>query len=165
MLILFLDMREAVYQHIVPHHTTINVLYYCEALRTLKRHVNRKRPDLKVIRLLHHDSTMPHTTSIIREFLEKGKIDVLAYPMCSPNLAPFEFWVFGALKQELPNRHFESEVELVTAVNCFFQYFPPEEFHKRMTAKQKERMLACTVNGSGYFEKDIVDRDDDEEGE
>ncbi len=47
MLILFFDEKEAVYQHTVPCYTTINVLYYCEVLRTLKRHVNKKRPDLK----------------------------------------------------------------------------------------------------------------------
>ncbi len=39
----------------------------------------------------------------------------------------------------------------------------PEEFHKTMTAKWKERILVCVANDDGYFEKDIVDRDDDDD--
>ncbi len=84
--------------------------------------------------------------------------------MCAvPILPQAVFLVFGALKRELHNRHFESDVELVTAINHFFQDLLPEEFHKTMTAKSKERMLACIVNGSGYFERDIVDHDDDDD--
>ncbi len=107
------DVRGVVYQHIIPHHMTINVLYYCRVLRTLKRRVNRRKPDLKNNWLLHHDNAKPHITSIGREFSEKEK-----------NFLP--------------------------------------EFHKTMTAKWKERMLVCIVNDSGYFEKDIVDCDDDD---
>ncbi len=38
MLILFFNARGAVYRHIGPRHKTINALYYCEVLTTLKRH-------------------------------------------------------------------------------------------------------------------------------
>ncbi len=37
----------------------------------------------------------------------------------------------------------------------------PEEFHKT-TTKWKEN-AGCTANDGGYFEKDIVDRDDDDD--
>ncbi len=61
-------------------------------------------------------------------------------------------------------RHFESDVELMTAVNFLFQDLPIEGFHKTMTTKWKERMLACIANDGGYFEKDIVEcgNEDDE---
>ncbi len=88
MLILFFDVRGGVYHHIVPHHTTINALYYCEVLRTIKKHVNKKRPDQKKIWLLHHDNTKLHTASIVTEFLEKGKIEVLAHLTYSLDIAP-----------------------------------------------------------------------------
>ncbi len=79
--------------------------------------------------------------------------------MYSSGFAPCDFWVSGALKWEL---HIEMDAKLVTAVNCFFQDLPPKEFHKTMTTKWKERMMLCIVNDSGYFEKDIVDHDDDD---
>ncbi len=85
--------------------------------------------------------------------------------MYSADFGLYDFWVFGVLKRELRNKHFESDVELVTAINHFFQDLPPEEFHKTMTAKWKERLLGCIVNDGGYFETEIVDRDEDDDDE
>ncbi len=126
--------------------------------------MNKKRLDLKKNWLLYHN-TKPHTASIVREFLEKGKIEVLAHPTYSPDLARYNFWVFRALKCESRIRHFELDVEMVSAVNCFFQDLPPEEFHKTTTAKWKERLQVCTANAGGYIEKDIADCDDDNDDE
>ncbi len=123
----------------------------------------QEEADLKKIWLLHHNNAKPHTASILREFLEKGKIEVLAHTTHSPDLARCDFWVFRALKWESCNRHFESDIKLVTAVNHLFQDLPAEEFYKMMAAKWKERLLVCIVNGDGYFEKDIVDCDDDDD--
>ncbi len=146
-LILYFDMQRAVYQHIIRRHTTINTLYYYEVLRTLKRHMNNKRPDPKKIWLLHHNKTKPPTASIIRQFLGKGIIEVLTHPTSCSNLAPCEFWVFGALKWESHNTHFELYVELVTAINRFFQDFPPEAFHKTMMPHgRRECWLVCIAD-------------------
>ncbi len=49
MLISFFSVWGTVYQHIVPCQATINTLYYCEVLSTLKRYINKKRPDQKKI--------------------------------------------------------------------------------------------------------------------
>ncbi len=122
----------------------------------------RRVLDLKKIWVLHHN-TKPYTASIIRKLFEKGKIEVVAHlTYYSPNLGTCNFWVFRDLKWELCNRHFESDVELMTAVNCFFQNLPLE-FHKTMTTKCKERMLVYIANEGGYLEKDIVDPDNDDD--
>ncbi len=107
---------------------------------------------------MHHYNAKSHTTSIIREFLEKGKLEVLVHPAYNTNFPSCDFWVFGVLKRELHNKYFESGNQLVTAINCFFEDLSPEEFLKMMIAKWKKRMLACIANDNGYFEKDIVDR-------
>ncbi len=158
MLILFLKAWGAVY---APRHTTINALYCCKILRILKRRMKKKRPDLQKIWLLHHN-TKPHNASIVQDrslpiFLQTfpilfqnfhviRKIEVHTHPTYSLNLAPCDFWVFGALKQELRNRHFESDVVLVTAANRFSQDLPPEEFHKTI-------MLSWIADDGGHFEK------------
>ncbi len=64
----------------------------------------------------------------------KGNFKVPIHPMFSPDLALCDFWVFGTLKWELYNRHFESDVKLVTAVN-HFQVLLPLKFHKMIIAK------------------------------
>ncbi len=94
--------------------------------------------------------------------MENGKIEVLAHPTYSPDLTLGDFWCFGALIWKLRNRHFESDVKLVTAIKHFFQALSPEEFHKTMTAKWKERMLVCIADDCGFFEKEIADRDDED---
>ncbi len=53
-----------------------------------------ERPDLKIIWLLHRNNAKPHTTSIIKEFLEKGKIEVLAQLVHSSDIAPCNLWFF-----------------------------------------------------------------------
>ncbi len=88
---------------------------------------------------------------------------VFAHRTYSADLASCGFWVFGILKRELCNRHFQSDVEFVTAVNRFFQNLPTKEFLKTMSAKWKERMLASIVNDVYYFEKDIVDHDEEDD--
>ncbi len=103
-----------------------------------------------------------HTASTVRSFLEKGNIEVLAHSMYSTDLISCTFWVFGTLKWERCNRHFESDVKSVTPINRFFQDLPPEELHKMATTKWKERMLACIANDNGHFEKDIVERGDED---
>ncbi len=81
-------------------------------------------------------------------FWKKEKLKFL-HTLCTvPTLPNAILGFFGARKWELRNRHFESDVELVTVANHFFQD-PPEEFHKMMTAKWKERMLAYIANDSG----------------
>ncbi len=76
-------------------------------------------------------------------------------------MRPLDFW-----SPKLRNRHFESDVKLESAVTYFVQNFSPEEFHKMMTEKWKERMLVFIANGGGYFEKHIiVDHDDDNDDE
>ncbi len=82
--------------------------------------------------------------------------------MYSPSLASCDFWVFGALKWEFCNKHLKSNVELMTTINRFFQD-PLEEFYKTLTAKWNERILVWIANDNGYFEKDIVYRDDDDD--
>ncbi len=56
--------------------------------------MNKKRPDLKIIWLLHHN-IKPHTTSIVREFLKKGKAEVLTNPAYKSDLAQA---IFGFLE-------------------------------------------------------------------
>ncbi len=98
MLILFFEVREAIYQHIVPRHMAINALCYYKVLRTLKRHMNKKRPDLKKIWLLHHNNTQPHNASTVKEFLEKNcsRIPCVQFWPCTMRFSSFwssKMWI------------------------------------------------------------------------
>ncbi len=122
--------------------------------------MNKKRPDLKIIWLLHHDKAMLSHTLLLSSvnFWKKEKLKFSHIPRIISTLlyAIFGFW---ALKWELRNRHFELDIKLMTAINRFFQDFLLE-FRKTMTAEW-ERMLTCIANDGSHFEKDVVDRNDD----
>ncbi len=134
-LTLFFNARRAVYQHIVPRHTTISALYYCEVLRTLKRHVNKKRPNLKKIDF--YTTTVLSCTSLPPSKNFQGK-------------------------EKFAHRHFESNVKFFDYSKPLLFWPSFEKILQTMAAKWKERMLVCIVNDSGYFEKDIDDDDDDD---
>ncbi len=154
-------MREDQFISILStHHTAISVPYYCKILECERDTWTRRARSEKIWFLLQ-ENTKPPIASIFWEFLEKGKIKVLAQPVYSANFAPYDIRVFGDLKWELCIRRFQLYVRLVIAANHFFEDLPPEELHKMMTSKWKERMLTCIENDGGYFEEYIVDDDDD----
>ncbi len=141
MLTLLFAAQGVVYQHIVPRHMTINALYLL--LRNFKNPEETREQEEA-----WSEKNLPFTPQLwaihcfhCQRIFGKGKIEVLTHPAYNTNLVPCDFWGFGALKWELRKRYFELDVKLVTAVNCFFQNLPPEEFHKMMTEKWKERML------------------------
>ncbi len=99
-------------------------------------------------------------------FWKKEKLKFSLIPCTVPTLPhaiTCDFWFFGALKWELRNRHFELDVELVTALNHLFQYLPPEGIPQNTDCKMPGQKLTCVANDGGYLEKDIVDRDGDDD--
>ncbi len=97
MLTLFFDAQEVIYQHVVPHHTTINSLYCCKVLRTLKRHANKNMPNLKKIGFCT-TTTLSHTLLSLSENFQKKEIKVFAHLVYGPNLALMRFLGFWSRK-------------------------------------------------------------------
>ncbi len=54
----------------------ISIFPYCKVLKTLKRLLNKTRPDLKIIWLLHHDNVKPRIASL-ENFWKKEKLKFL----------------------------------------------------------------------------------------
>ena len=49
-----------------------------------------------------------------------AKLIKVPHPMYSPDIAPCDFDVFGLMKNSLENCEFETEEELIDAINVFF---------------------------------------------
>ncbi len=134
MLILFFNVRGAVFQHIVQPYKTVDALYYREVLKTLKRNEQEEASSEKngfCITITLSCTPLPSSENFC--IIEKLKF---SHTSCTVLTLPYViFGGFGALKWELRNRHFESDVDLVTDVNGFFQDLPLQEFYKMMAAK------------------------------
>ncbi len=130
MLCVFFDARGVIYQCLVPPKTKINAVYYVQALKSLQKHINKKRLEIARLWILHQDNATPHITSIIRDFLEKHEIPTFAHPSDSPDLASCDIWLFPSPKKALRTGQFSSHQEVVTASQTFFKSLLQADFEK-----------------------------------
>ena len=86
-------------------------------------HTNRLKPAIRSKRrgllskgvVLLHDKARPHTAAHNAETLRKLKFQVMAHPPYSPDLVPFDYHLFGPIKEALSGRRFISDQEVKEA--------------------------------------------------
>ncbi len=82
----------------------INAVYYVQVLKSLQKHINKKRPKVAHSWILYQDNATLHVASTVRDFWEKCEILTVTHPQYSPDLTPCDFWLFPTLKKVLPRR-------------------------------------------------------------
>ncbi len=140
MLCVFFDAQCVIYQHVVPSKTKINSVYYVQILKSLQKHINKKRSEIARLWILHRDNARPHVASIVRDFLEKCEIPTVAHPPYSTDLAHCDFWLFPSTKKAPRGCQFSSNQEVVTVSKTFFNSFSQADFEKTIITKWIERM-------------------------
>ena len=91
---------------------------YCETIQNLRRSIKYKRQELLnegVVVL--HDNARSRMSRVIHEKRAKFKGEQLDYPPYSSKLSPCDFHAFGPLKKHLKGQRFNSNDELMDAVN------------------------------------------------
>ncbi|GFT63952.1 mariner mos1 transposase [Trichonephila clavipes] len=127
MIIVFFDIRGIVHCEFVPQGQTVNLDFYLEVLRRLKRRIARVRADIKDTVKLHHDNATSHTAFIITNFLARSNTPVIPHPLYSPDLAPCDFF-FPRLKREIKGKHWETLENIQHHVTTFLRGIPIKEF-------------------------------------
>jgi hypothetical protein len=94
----------------------VNTGFYCDVLRRLHENVRRRRPELwrEQTWLLHHDNTPSHTSVLTQYFLAKYKTAVIPHSPYSPDLVPYDFFLFPKMKLKLKGRRFDT-IEVIQA--------------------------------------------------
>ena len=89
----------------------------------------KRRPCTGVcgIKLLH-DNAPAHKYATLQEYLKESGLHVLNHPPYSPDLSPFDFWLFPRLKEMLAGHRFESHCGIGSAVYQCLQHIPKEEY-------------------------------------
>ncbi len=110
MLCLFFDAWGVIYQHVISQKTKINAVCYVQVLKSLQKHINKKKLEIALSWILHQDSARPHVTSIVRDFLLKHEIPTVAHPPYSlirtlncQREKIFEFWNYEIKKEKCQN--------------------------------------------------------------
>ena len=85
-----------IYMHWVPTGQTVNKEYYVEVLREFRNRFRRKRPALFKSGQwhFHQDNAPVHNSILVTDYLTKMGINTVLRPPYSPDLAPWDFWLF-----------------------------------------------------------------------
>ena len=117
--------------HWVPTGQTVNTKYYVEVLREFRKRFRRKRPALfKSGQWHYHQDNAPvHNSILVTEYLIKMGIKTVPQPPYSPDLAPYDFWLFPKLKENLRGRRYEKIEVMKEAVMKVIDMLTQEDFH------------------------------------
>jgi len=155
MIITFFDIKGIVHKEFVPTGQTVNSGFYCEVLGRLREKVRRHRPQLwrEQTWLLHHDNTPSHTAVLTHQFLAKNKIAVIPHPPYSPDLAPWNFFLFPKMKLKLKGRRFDTIMESQAETQKVLNTLTVKDFQEAFQ-KWRRRWDRCLHSGGNYFEGD-----------
>ena len=96
----FFDSTGMIYMHWVPTGQTVNKEYYVEVLREFKKRFRRKRTALFKSGQchFHQDNAPVHNSILVTDYLSKMGIKTVPHPSYSPDIAPWDFWLFNKLR-------------------------------------------------------------------
>ena len=87
--------------------------------------------------------------------VERNRYELIPHPAYSPNLDPSDFFLFPNMKNNIPE-HFQSDEEVVTAVEKWANGKDPDFFSSRLMAFE-HRWSKCIKLEGNYIEKEEVD--------
>ena len=106
---------------------TFNMEYHVEIIREFSKRFRRKWPALfKSGRWhFHQDKAPVHNSILVTDYLTKMGINAVPQPLYSPDLAPWDFWLFPKLR----GCRYETTEETKEAVTNVIDTFTQEDFH------------------------------------
>lgn len=132
---------------------TINGRYYANLLRQLREAIkSKRRGKLRKGVLLLQDNAPVHTSVIAMDAARDCAFEILPHPPYSPDMAPSDFYLFPNLKSNISGRRYDSEYDVMSAVNEFFAEVPEDFFSKGLHMLQKRWIKCIDVKGD-YIEK------------
>ncbi|GFX84223.1 histone-lysine N-methyltransferase SETMAR [Trichonephila clavipes] len=118
------DRKGRVYYELLKQGKTINTDPYCNQLDKLNAAIKEKRPALASRKgtVFHNDNARPHTAMVTQQKLNALGWEVLGHPPYSPDIAPYDYYLFRYLQNYLTGKKFKSfesvsKAELLTILN------------------------------------------------
>ena len=78
--------------------------------------------------IFHDDNAKPHWAWITNEFLLKNHVEQYQNPAYSPDLSPYDFFLFPKLKKQFRGTWFNDDNEMVTALEQAIDSLTKEDF-------------------------------------
>ena len=142
-------VRKSIHQSWLAKGLGLGLL--CEVLREFRKRFGRKR--LALFKsgqwYFHEDNTPVHNSILVTDYLTKMGIKTVPHPPYSPDLAPYDFWLFPKLR----GCRYETIEEIEEAVTKVIDTLTREDFHGAFQILL-EQYNKCTAAGRNYFEGD-----------
>ena len=149
----FWDSRGIIFIDYLEKGETITGAYYASLLDRLNNEIKKKRPHLtKKKVLLHQENARVHTCAVAMAKIESLRFELLEHPPYSPDLAPCDYFLFPNLKKWLGGKRFESNEDVITQTNAYFEELPPSYFKDGLKKLEKRWEKCIELNGD-YVEK------------
>ena len=113
---------------------------------------NKKRPSKgwSGVDLLH-DNASSHKCEVVKSFLASEKVNVLNHPPYSPDLSPFDFFLFPRLKKMFSGNKYMSRSSLGSTIYQCLKQIPKEDYLSAFLDWVKRLQKCVSVKGE-YFE-------------
>ena len=88
--------------------------------------------------------------------VERNRYELIPHPACSSDIAPSDLFLFPNLKKDIRGLHFQSDEEVVSAVEEWVDGKDPDFFSSGLMVLEHRWSKCITLEGN-YIEKEEVD--------
>ena len=149
----FWDAKGIIFIDYLEKGKTINGQYYAELLQRLKDEVKNKRPHLAKKKIMfHHDNALANSSIVAMTKINELKFEFFPQPPYSPDLAPSDYHLFPNLQKCLGGKKFDSNEEVIDAVNEYFEGLDESDYKNGITALEHRYEKCISLDGD-YVEK------------
>jgi len=140
-------------QGVIYMGKTVTGLYCSELLGRFAAEFQKIRPHLAKKKVLFHNDNAPaYTSALAKAKLVELGYDLLPHPPNSPDLDPYDFFMFPNLKKSLAGQKFASNEEVVAAPGAYFADLEKPYFLDGLK-KLEHRWVKCIELKGDYVEK------------
>ena len=125
--------------------------YYASLLMQLREKIKRHRKLTKSV-LFHKDNAPVHKSVIAMAAIHDCGFKLIEHPPYSPDLAPSDFHLFPKLKTAISSTHFQSDDDVIHAVDDFLNG-QEKDFFKSGIDALKHCWQKCIDTEGDYVEK------------
>lgn len=153
MIVIFIGIKGLVLLKFKPDNEPFNSVFFIEnILRPLEinteAHEAKKK---KKLVYLHFDNAPSHSSNLVKQYLASSPFKRLPHPQYSPDLSPCDFSINGSLKDSLGGCSFDSEDDLLSAIENFFTQ-KSSQFYENIFNGWIRRYQQCITANGDYFE-------------
>lgn len=149
----FWDARGVIHIDYLEKGKTITGEYYSKLLDRFDVDLKQKRPHLAKKKVLfHQDNARVHTCLVTMAKIHELRYELLPHPAYSPDLAPCDYYLFPNLKKWLGGKRFESNEEVITETNAYFESLE-KTYYLEGIKKLEKRWTTCIELKGDYVEK------------